>query len=85
MISQKEVNSFQQHGAICLRGIFKQKWLDQLAVGIEKIGKIPVHMLASTHQKIRTAIFMMITAIGTGLKNIKIFYFFPLLLRLLGG
>ena len=41
MISQEEVKAFQQHGAICLRDVFEQKWLDKLAVGIEKNRKDP--------------------------------------------
>ena len=41
MISQEKVKAFQQHGAICLRGLFDQKWLDQLALGIEKNRKDP--------------------------------------------
>ena len=41
MISQEKVKAFQQHGAICLRDVFKQKWLDKLAVGIEKNRKDP--------------------------------------------
>ena len=41
MISQEEVKAFQQYGAICLRNVFEQKWLDQLAVGIEKNRKDP--------------------------------------------
>ncbi|MEA1881851.1 MAG: phytanoyl-CoA dioxygenase family protein [Candidatus Marinimicrobia bacterium] len=41
MISQAQIDEFQQNGAICLRGIFDQKWLDLLAIGIEKNRKDP--------------------------------------------
>jgi len=41
MISQSQIDEFHQNGAICLRGTFEQKWLDQLAIGIEKNKKDP--------------------------------------------
>jgi ectoine hydroxylase-related dioxygenase (phytanoyl-CoA dioxygenase family) len=41
MISQSHINEFQRNGAICLRGVFDQKWLDLLGSGIEKNRKDP--------------------------------------------
>ena len=41
MISQSQIDEFHQNGAICLRGTFEQKGLDQLAIGIEKNKKDP--------------------------------------------
>ena len=34
-ISDKEIKTFQNDGAICLRGLFDVKWLDLLRKGIE--------------------------------------------------
>ena len=34
-ISEKEIKMFQNDGAICLRGLFDEKWLDLLRKGIE--------------------------------------------------
>ena len=36
IVSDKTVAEFQRNGAVILRGLFAQKWLDALAVGIEK-------------------------------------------------
>ena len=41
MISQSHIDEFQRNGAICLRGVFDQKWLDLLGSGIEKNRKDP--------------------------------------------
>ncbi len=41
MISQSQIDEFQNNGAICLRGAFGQKWLDLLAIGIENNRKDP--------------------------------------------
>lgn len=35
-ISDDVVQKFQEKGAVCLRGLFEQSWLDKLAAGVEK-------------------------------------------------
>jgi ectoine hydroxylase-related dioxygenase (phytanoyl-CoA dioxygenase family) len=35
-IPEATVDEFEQKGAVCLRGLFSQEWLDQLAIGVEK-------------------------------------------------
>ncbi|CAB4001109.1 Hypothetical predicted protein [Paramuricea clavata] len=34
-ITEREITSFQENGAICLRAVFNQKWIDLLRRGIE--------------------------------------------------
>ena len=34
-ITEREITSFQEDGAICLRAVFSQKWIDLLRRGIE--------------------------------------------------
>ena len=34
-ISEKDITTFQNDGAVCLRGAFDQKWVDLLRKGIE--------------------------------------------------
>ncbi|MBX2869775.1 MAG: phytanoyl-CoA dioxygenase family protein [Acidiferrobacterales bacterium] len=35
-ISESLIEEFASNGAVCLRGVFKQSWLDTLSVGMEK-------------------------------------------------
>ena len=35
-LSAEEIESFERDGAICLRSVFEDEWLERLAVGIEK-------------------------------------------------
>ncbi len=35
-ISETVVDEFERLGAVCLRGLFEQSWLDELAVGLDK-------------------------------------------------
>ena len=35
-VTDTQVDQFQADGAICLRQIFDERWLDTLAVGIDK-------------------------------------------------
>ena len=34
-ITDREISSFQENGAVCLRGIFSRRWIDLLRRGIE--------------------------------------------------
>jgi ectoine hydroxylase-related dioxygenase (phytanoyl-CoA dioxygenase family) len=34
-ITEQEISSFQEDGAICLRAVFNQRWIDLLRSGIE--------------------------------------------------
>ena len=35
-ISPEQISTFAHDGAVCLRGLFKKEWLEQLARGLEK-------------------------------------------------
>ncbi len=35
-VSEAVIDQFERDGAVCLRGVFDQDWLDKLAVGVEK-------------------------------------------------
>ena len=35
-ISPEQISTFAHDGAVCLRGLFKKEWLEQLALGLEK-------------------------------------------------
>ena len=35
-ISAHQVSAFTQDGAVCLRGLFKKEWLEDLSLGMEK-------------------------------------------------
>ena len=36
MITQQEIDRFEKDGAVCLRGLFSTRWLERLAMGVEK-------------------------------------------------
>ncbi len=36
LVTENEIESFEQEGAVCLRGMFEQRWLRQLASGLQK-------------------------------------------------
>ena len=36
VVTDSDIEAFQRDGAICLRGVFNQEWLDKVSVGIEK-------------------------------------------------
>ena len=35
-ISPEQIRTFAHDGAVCLRGLFKKEWLEQLSLGLEK-------------------------------------------------
>lgn len=35
-ISASQIEEYEQNGAVCLRGLFKQDWVERLAAGLEK-------------------------------------------------
>ena len=35
-ISADQVSTFTHDGAVCLRGLFKKEWLEDLTLGLEK-------------------------------------------------
>lgn len=53
-ISEKDITTFQDDGAICLRGAFDQKWIDLLREGIEANRLQPSEM---TKRKGHTPLF----------------------------
>ena len=40
-LSQVEIEAFQRDGAVCLRGVFEEKWLESARISIEKTLKNP--------------------------------------------
>ena len=52
-ISDALVDEFERNGAVCLRGLFAQTWLDSLAVGVEKnfADPGPDHTVYTEHGK----------------------------------
>ncbi|OED41702.1 hypothetical protein AB833_09140 [Chromatiales bacterium (ex Bugula neritina AB1)] len=36
MLTQAEIEQFQQDGVVCLRGLFSADWIERLAIGVEK-------------------------------------------------
>jgi hypothetical protein len=49
-VTERDVETYQREGVVCLRGVFAPKWLEVLAEGVEKDIRAPgpLHTLQQT-------------------------------------
>ena len=51
IVSEREIETYERDGVVCLRGAFAPEWLDLVAEGIEKdiAAPGPLHSTSNSH------------------------------------
>ena len=64
IIDQELVNDYKKHGAVLIRNVISNDWLEKLAQGIEKNFQNPSKYNVFMKKKMVKKFFMMIIVIG---------------------